>query len=70
MAFGNVFLNLSPKKIKINSGNAAPRAYPMIAPMPPHVAAEAGPNNIQAPNADETKLVVKENVPISLLATK
>ena len=38
--------------------------------MPPQVAAEAGPNNIQAPNADATKLVVNENAPTLLLATK
>ena len=42
----------------------------MTAPMPPHVAAEAGPNNIHAPNADAIKLVVNENVPIDLFATK
>ena len=51
-------------------GNAVPREYPMTAPIPPHVAADAGPNNIHAPNADATKLVVKEKVPTDLLATK
>ena len=42
----------------------------MIAPIPPHVAAEAGPNKIHAPKADAVKLVVKENNPIFLLAVK
>ena len=32
----------------------------MTAPIPPHVAAEAGPNKIQVPRADATKLVVNE----------
>ena len=32
--------------------------------MPPHVAAEAGPNKIHAPKADAVKLVVNENNPI------
>ena len=32
----------------------------MTEPIPPHVAAEAGPNNIQAPSAEATKLVVKD----------
>ena len=45
---------------------AAPSAYPNTAPKPPQVAAEAGPNNIQAPNAEAAKLVVKENVLSSL----
>ena len=34
------------------------------------VAAAAGPNKIQAPNADATKLVVNENNPISLFAVR
>ena len=38
--------------------------------MPPHVAAEAGPNNIQAPKAEATKLAVNENVPTDLFANK
>ena len=38
--------------------------------MPPHVAAEVGPNKIHAPNADAVKLVVNENDPIFLLAVK
>ena len=42
----------------------------MTAPIPPHVAADAGPNNIHAPRADATKLVVNENTPMLLLATK
>ena len=42
----------------------------MIAPMPPQVAADAGPNKIQAPNADAVKLVDKESNPIFLLAVK
>ena len=36
----------------MSNGKAVPRAYPITAPMPPHVAAEAGPNKIQAPSAD------------------
>ena len=40
----------------------------MIAPIPPHVAAETGPNKIQPPSADAVRLVVKENIPIFLLA--
>ena len=42
----------------------------MIAPIPPQVAAEAGPNKIQAPKADAVQLVVNENKPIFLLAVK
>ena len=42
----------------------------MTAPIPPHVAADAGPNNIQAPNADATKLDVNENTPTDLFANK
>ena len=41
-----------------------------MAPIPPHVAAEAGPNKIQAPKAEAVKLVVNENNPIFLLAVK
>ena len=70
LPFGYNFLNFPPKYIKTNSGNAVPKAYPTTAPIPPQVAAEAGPNNIQAPNADATKLVVKENNPTLLFATK
>ena len=47
-----------------------PREYPITAPIPPHVAADAGPNKIHAPRADETKLAVSENTPIFLFATK
>ena len=54
----------------MNNGNAVPSAYPITAPIPPHVAAEAGPNNIHAPNDDATRLAVNENVPIDLFATK
>ena len=39
-----------------------PIAYPITAPIPPQVAAEAGPNNIQAPKADADKLVVNEKI--------
>ena len=39
-----------------------PNAYPITAPIPPQVAAEAGPNNIQAPKADADKLVVNEKI--------
>ena len=42
----------------------------MTDPIPPHVAAEAGPNNIQAPKAEATKLVVKDNVPTFLPAVR
>ena len=42
----------------------------MTEPIPPHVAAEAGPNSIQAPNADATKLVVKDVVPTFLPAVR
>ena len=38
--------------------------------MPPHVAAEAGPNKIHAPKADDTKLAVKEEIPTDLPASK
>ena len=41
-----------------------------MAPIPPQVAAEAGPNNTQEPRADAIKLVVRENRPIDLLATR
>ena len=54
----------------MNRGNAVPSAYPITAPMPPHVAAEEGPNNIHAPKAEATKLAVNENVPTDLFATK
>ena len=43
-----------------------PNAYPITAPKPPQVAAEAGPNNIHAPKAEAAKLVVNENVFSSL----
>ena len=68
--FGNSFLILGPKLYNSSIGVAEPNAYPMTAPKPPQVAAEAGPNNIHAPNADATKLVVNEKVPTDLLATK
>ena len=67
---GNSFLIFFPKYIKKNIGNAVPNEYPMIAPIPPQVDAEAGPNKIQAPKADAVKLVVEENKPIFLLAVK
>ena len=51
-------------------GKAVPKEYPITAPIPPQVAAEAGPNKIQAPNAEAMKLVVNEKVPTDLLATK
>ena len=68
--FGNSFLIFFPRYIKKNIGKAVPREYPMTAPIPPQVAAEAGPNNIHAPNAEAVKLVVKENNPIFLFAVK
>ena len=67
---GYLSLNFFPKYIRAKSGNAVPNEYPITAPMPPHVAADAGPNNIHAPKADATKLAVKEKVPTDLLATK
>ena len=42
----------------------------MTAPIPPHVAAEAGPNKIQAPNADAVRLVVNEKVSTFFPAVK
>ena len=62
--------NDSVSLIKINKGKAVPKAYPITAPIPPQVAAEAGPNKIQAPKAEETKLVVNEKAPIDRFATK
>ena len=41
-----------------------------MAPIPPQVAAEAGPNKIHAPKAEAVKLVVKENNPIFLFAVR
>ena len=67
---GNSFLIFFPKKIKKNIGKAVPNEYPTTAPIPPQVAAEAGPNKIQAPKAEAVKLVVKENNPIFLFAVK
>ena len=69
-AFGNKSLNFEPNVIKIIKGKAVPRAYPITAPIPPQVAAEAGPNKIQAPSAEATRLVVKDKVPIERFATK
>ncbi len=66
----NSFLIFFPKKIKKNIGNAVPKEYPIIAPIPPQVAAETGPNKIHAPNADAVKLVVNENKPTFLFAVK
>ena len=59
-----------PNLIRTNKGNAVPNAYPITAPIPPHVAAEGGPKRIQVPKAEATKLELNENVPIALLATK
>ena len=42
----------------------------MTAPIPPHVAADAGPNNIHAPSAEAIKLVLNEKKPIFLFAVK
>ena len=47
-----------------------PNAYPITAPTPPHVAAATGPNRIQAPKADATRLEVSENKPMFLFAVK
>ena len=46
-----------------------PKEYPITAPIPPQVAAEAGPKSIQAPRADAVKLAVNENVSSSLSPT-
>ena len=54
----------------MNRGNAVPKEYPITAPIPPQVAADEGPNKIQAPSAEAIRLVVRENVPIDLFATK
>ncbi len=67
---GNSLLIFFPKYIKKIIGNAVPKAYPTTAPIPPHVAAEAGPNNIHAPNAEATKLVDSEKMPTLLFAVK
>ena len=56
--------------MKKNIGKAVPREYPITAPKPPQVAAEAGPKRIQAPSADAVKLVVNERNPILLFAVK
>ena len=69
-AFGYEFLKIFPIKIIANKGNAVPREYPITAPIPPHVAAEAGPNKIQVPKAEATKLDVSEKVPTDLFASR
>ena len=68
--FGNSVLIFFPRYIKKIIGKAVPRAYPITAPIPPHVAAAAGPNKIHAPNAEATKLVVNENKPMFLFAVR
>ena len=68
--FGNSFLIFFPKYIKKIIGKAVPKAYPITAPIPPQVAADAGPNNIQAPSADATKLVDNEKNLTLLFAVK
>ena len=67
---GNSFQIFFPSDIKKIIGKAVPKAYPITAPIPPQVAAEAGPNKIHAPNADATKLVLNEKNPIFLLAVR
>ena len=67
---GNSFLIFFPRYIKKNIGKAVPREYPITAPKPPQVAAEAGPKRIHAPSADAVKLVVNERNPIFLFAVK
>ena len=47
--FGKFLLIFLPSEIKKIIGNAVPNEYPITAPIPPQVAAEAGPNNIHAP---------------------
>ena len=39
--------NIELENNKNNIGAAVPNAYPITAPIPPQVAAEAGPNTIQ-----------------------
>ena len=70
LPLGYLSLNFFPKLINAKRGNAVPKEYPITAPTPPQVAADAGPNKIHAPKADATKLVVSEKVPTDLLATK
>ena len=70
LLLGYLSLNFFPKYIRVKRGNAVPKEYPITAPTPPHVAADAGPNNIHAPSAEDIKLVVKEKVPTDLLATR
>ena len=67
---GSSFLIFFPRYIKNNIGKAVPKEYPITAPIPPQVAAEAGPNKIHAPKADAVKLVVNEKTPIFLLAVR
>ena len=66
---GNSFLIFGPKLYNSSIGVAAPNAYPITAPNPPHVAAEAGPNSTHAPKADAAKLDVNENIFSSLSPT-
>ena len=66
----NSFLIFFPRYIKKNIGKAVPNEYPIIAPKPPQVAADAGPKSIHAPSADAVKLVVNETNPIFLLAVR
>ena len=68
--FGNSFLIFFPSIIKKIIGNAVPKAYPITAPIPPHVAADAGPNKIHAPSAEAVRLVLNEKKPIFLFAVK
>ena len=68
--FGKFLLIFLPSEIKNIIGNAVPNEYPITAPIPPQVAAEAGPNNIHAPRAEATKLVLNEKKPIFLFAVK
>ena len=68
--FGKSVLIFFPKYIRKIIGKAVPRAYPITAPNPPHVAAAAGPNSIHAPNAEATKLVVNEKKPMFLFAVR
>ena len=66
---GNSFLIFGPKLYKSSIGAAVPNAYPITAPIPPQVAAEAGPKRIHAPSAEAVKLAVKEKVFSSLSPT-
>mgnify|MGYP003316295120 FL=1 len=53
-----IFLILEPTNTKIASGSAEPIPYPIIPTIPANVPVSAGPNRIQAPNADATSVAI------------